>query len=183
VWDDLNNCDVYGATKALLISSLLTHEPNESKSTGSILRTHFGEQSGQVLRDAGNRLPPKVLREMKSICFLQDTVVDDIHLLLLTDDVTEGSNSAASGNGSAADPEIVLKAKALAALSVTQPAIVADAPNTTGGDFGPQGGVRRLLQTYLSSAAVLVQDILETQLNVSAKGRLHVCCGTPRVKT
>jgi hypothetical protein len=173
VWDDLNNCDVFGATKALLMSSLLAHDPNESKSSGSALRTHFGEQSGQVLRDAGNRLPPKVLREMKSICFLHDTVVDDIHLLLLTDDAAEGSKSATSGDGSIAGLGIVQKAKALAALSVTQAAIVADAPTTAGGDSGSQCGVRRLLQTYLSSAAVLVQDILETQLNVSAKGK-HV---------
>lgn len=166
VWNQLNDCDVYSATKSVVIANLLTNAHDDK----SVVGAHLDASSRERLQCFGEALSVDVRRHLNSVRFLSDTVVNDIHLLLLCDTDTEGEEIESDTS------ELVEKAMALAALSVAQAPLASDAPSAhtaATGSASSTEGSRRLLQTYLSAAEVRVQDILDTQLTADLKGECN----------
>jgi hypothetical protein len=169
VWAELNDCNVFDATKLVLIANLLASATKPGETGTGVLARHFDAVSAQRLSDFAGKLPVALQKQLRSIGFLGDTVVDDIHMLLLCD--AEAAEDGASAGRSAG--EVVAKAKALAALSVTIAPLAADAPSTSSAtaveSAGATEGVRRLLQVYLSAAEARVHEILDAQLQVAGQ--------------
>jgi hypothetical protein len=167
VWAELNDCNVFDATKLLLIANLLSSAATPGETGAGTLVRHYDATSSQRLSDFIGRLPGVQQKQLRSIGFLGDTVVDDIHMLLLCD-----ADAAEDGAPARSAGEVVAKAKALAALSVTMPPLAPDAPTastSSAESTGAAEGVRRLLQVYLSAAEARVQEILDAQLQIAGQ--------------
>lgn len=131
--------------------------PASADGKQSSVCVHFDAKSLDVVNQFTAKLSESVKRQLKSVQFLKDTVVDDIQILLLCDNDDDGKN-----NSHGASLEVLHKAKALAALSLLQ----ADSGSATA---APMSGAKKLLQEYLAAAAVRVRDILDTELVVDKK--------------
>lgn len=168
VWNELNNCNVYNATKLLIIAELLTTTTTtpttETDCQLSNILSFFNNKNKSILNDYNN-ISRSVHKQLVSIKFLKETIVQDIYLLLQSDwkhiydttsttaTTTIATASTTTGNST---NEIINKAKTLTSLS-----FINMYHNNSATTVGMQG----LLRIYLDTAEGFIVNLLETELN------------------
>lgn len=165
----LNDCNVFEATKLILLAELLS--PPSSENVQFPIAAHLQEKYLDIVTQFSSKLSENVCKQLQSVQFLKETVQDDIQMLLLCDADDEQGGGSSQGT-TTANLEVLHKAKALAALSLLQVGSSSADGQTASGAGGAAGsvcGAKRLLQEYLAAAEVRVRDILDTQLSVDKK--------------
>ena len=167
VWNELNNCNVYNATKLLIIAELLTTTTTtETECQLSYILSFFNNKNKSILYDYNTHISRSVHKQLVSIKFLKETIVQDIYLLLQSDwehiyDTTTSTTatttiatatSTTTGNST---NEIINKAKTLTSLSFI------NMYHNSATTVGMQG----LLRIYLDTAEGFIVNLLETVLN------------------
>jgi len=160
VWTKLNDCNVFDATKLVLLARSLSVQSSAHPTSPSRLAPYFDATASKSLQEFASKLSEEIQHQLASTLFLSETIADDANMLLLCDpeplDAPSTRDHRHGGMAGTSGLEILNKARAIAALSLLSHAV------TT-----PQ----HLLQVYLSAAEVRVQDLLETHLTVSSKSR------------
>lgn len=156
----MNDCNVFDATKLVLLARSLSAESGAQADAQSRLAPYFDSSASKSLQDFASKLSEGIQQQLASTLFLSETIADDANMLLLCDpeplDAPSGRDHKHSGMAGTSGFEILQKARAVAALSLLSTTVTS-----------PQ----QLLQVYLSAAEVRVQDLLETHLTVGGKSR------------
>ena len=174
VWNELNNCNVYNATKLLIIAELLTTTTTTTSPTTetdcqlSNILSFLNNKNKSILYDYNNNISRSVHKQLVSIKFLKETIVQDIYLLLQSDwehiyDTTSSTTATTTIATTTSTTttvnstnEIINKAKTLTSLSFI---------NMYHNNNATTVGIQGLLRIYLDTAEGFIVNLLETELN------------------